>query len=269
MGLIPTLGVSSFSNLGFAMLFLFISDEAFVRLRKSIGRLGTFFGKSIQDSITFQIGIATSTFAIIWLRFEIFHANIVFLMIVWLMLSTPVVVLPAVAILRRSGALRKTGLEKQDSFLDYFLPRPRYLALLLVPLAVNGLAPYAGLKTQTGFTMLSNLRVLGSQPNHLIMPASFRISHPKLIEIIASNNESFAIYAERPLLITELEFQRKASEIKKDFLVTCIYLGEEITLGRIDGNLTDHPLLAPQAWLKMKFLRFKDVSKMKHCERSW
>lgn len=53
------------------------------------------------------------------------------------------------------------------------LARPGLAAAVVVALAVlNGLSPYLGLKTRTGFDMYGNLRMEAGRSNHLIVPRS-------------------------------------------------------------------------------------------------
>ena len=56
------------------------------------------------------------------------------------------------------------------------LARPGFAAAVVVALAlVNGLSPYLGLKTRTGFDMYGNLRMEAERSNHLLVPRSLDV----------------------------------------------------------------------------------------------
>ncbi|GLP83128.1 HTTM domain-containing protein [Mycobacterium antarcticum] len=64
------------------------------------------------------------------------------------------------------------------------------LALGILLLVVNGLSPYLGFKTESTFTMFSNLRTEGGYWNHLFIPASVRVFgyQDQLVRITGSND---------------------------------------------------------------------------------
>jgi hypothetical protein len=56
------------------------------------------------------------------------------------------------------------------------LARPNLAASMVVALAIlNGLSPYLGLKTRTGFDMYGNLRMEAERSNHLLVPRSLDV----------------------------------------------------------------------------------------------
>jgi hypothetical protein len=64
---------------------------------------------------------------------------------------------------------RSTVFEQTDDVsVRYSAPNVLLVALALL----NGLCPYLGIKTRSGFSMYSNLRVEPGYSNHLFMPAS-------------------------------------------------------------------------------------------------
>ncbi|MEO6318427.1 MAG: HTTM domain-containing protein [Acidimicrobiales bacterium] len=84
-----------------------------------------------------------------------------------------------------------------------FAPHPLRLASpvwLLGPLLVvaNALSPYVGLKTQSTFTMYSNLQTEGAQWNHAILPESLKRFdlQDDLVTIVASNDPAMQRAAE-------------------------------------------------------------------------
>ena len=60
-----------------------------------------------------------------------------------------------------------------------------------VLIIVNGLCPYLGLKTETSFSMFSNLRTEGNQTNHFFIPTSWQIfDYQKELVLIKKSNYS-------------------------------------------------------------------------------
>lgn len=60
-------------------------------------------------------------------------------------------------------------------------------AVVVLALAlVNGAAPYLQIKTATAFNMYSNLRVIGHQTNHLIVPVGPTLRTPELVVVEAA-----------------------------------------------------------------------------------
>ena len=55
---------------------------------------------------------------------------------------------------------------------------------------LNGAAPYLGIKSQSTWTMFSNLRLENGSSNHFLVPASFQI-FGELIEIVHVNSTDF------------------------------------------------------------------------------
>ena len=95
---------------------------------------------------------------------------------------------------------------------------------LIVALAIlNGLSPYLGVKTRSGFTMYSNLRIDQGYSNHLFMPASadlFGLLSDR-VTITDSSNEQ---------LLKGL----KAPEQQLPYIALCAYLSG------MDGTPTTH-----------------------------
>eukprot|EP00746_Dinoflagellata_sp_MGD_P141816 gnl/MRDRNA2_/MRDRNA2_74861_c0_seq3.p1 gnl/MRDRNA2_/MRDRNA2_74861_c0~~gnl/MRDRNA2_/MRDRNA2_74861_c0_seq3.p1 ORF type:complete len:323 (+),score=31.97 gnl/MRDRNA2_/MRDRNA2_74861_c0_seq3:118-969(+) len=65
---------------------------------------------------------------------------------------------------------------------------PMYFAI--ATLALNGSAPYLGIKTQGTWTMFSNLRVENGSSNHFVVPVSFQI-FDELRDIVYVNSTNF------------------------------------------------------------------------------
>ncbi|WP_210521360.1 HTTM domain-containing protein [Hymenobacter terricola] len=134
-----------------------------------------------------------------------------------------------------------------------------------VPLLVflNGLSPYLGLKTQTSFSMFSNLRTEGDISNHLLVPASLQITdlEKNLIETTATNLDELKPYVASHELLTPFEFRRIASGASHDFYATYVQGQQPQTIRVVNGISNQPRLTIPINWLVAKLVRFRPVNK--------
>jgi hypothetical protein len=138
----------------------------------------------------------------------------------------------------------------------------------LLPILFNGASPWLGGRTQTSFSMYSNLRSEG-QSNHFFLK---RIDLFKFQTDIIDVRESVPNIlgpSKRPRgiaqfahpghhLIPWFEFRRLVSEMEGEFEVTYLRKGEELKLGRKNGeNYGDPVAFEPLPLLQRKFLWFR------------
>ena len=73
---------------------------------------------------------------------------------------------------------------------QFFLPGYKLLLLLPLLVIINGISPYIGLKTQTSWSMFSNLRTEGGKTNHILIRKPFYIAdfQNDLVEIVESSD---------------------------------------------------------------------------------
>lgn len=138
------------------------------------------------------------------------------------------------------------------------LPSPA-LAVLPLLLLLNGFNPYLGFKTESSFSMFSNLRTEGGQANHLLVPPGVQVAgfQNDLVQILDSSDPILRMIAddEHVLLLPFVEFKRKALT-RKNASVTYIHNGERIVVPRIG----DDPVLSrPEPFLHQKLLTFRTV----------
>jgi hypothetical protein len=128
---------------------------------------------------------------------------------------------------------------------------------------LNGMNPYVGLKTETAFTMYSNLRTEGGGTNHLFMPSSLKIAgfQEDLVEVLDSDNPRLREFAGGNYLLTYFEFRRLASGIQGDFTVGYLRNGDKRSFVRKDGVASDPELVQPHPVLLAKLLYFRPVRK--------
>jgi hypothetical protein len=135
--------------------------------------------------------------------------------------------------------------------------RPSFMMVTVV-LLFNGLCPYLGLKTQTSFSMFSNLRTEGNETNHLFIPAG---SQPfgfqdDVVEITGTTAPSpLSDWAARREVVPWYEFRARASE-HPEASVSYVRNGDlhEVALIGDDPEIGETPFAR-------KFLHFRTVPK--------
>ena len=140
------------------------------------------------------------------------------------------------------------------------------LGLILV--VTNGIYPWIGGRTQTSFSMYSNLRSEGTG-NHTFLKRIDLLPYQKdMVEVLESEPSIFAP-AEKPRgiqqfanpgynIVPYFEFRRLLSEMEGDVSISYIRDGEEMLLSRKDGIIVgDTEVFEPLPLLKGKFLWFR------------
>lgn len=136
-------------------------------------------------------------------------------------------------------------------------------ALLALPLIVfNGLCPYLGVKTQTSFSMFSNLRTEMGQTNHLFMPILARANNhqDQMVLVESSTNRRLSEIAASGEIVPLFELQREAvNDPAPGFSVVYKEVGSGLTrtASRVEG-LTD-PVFDAPSWFARKFLAYRTV----------
>ncbi len=89
------------------------------------------------------------------------------------------------------------------------LRHPIFAVGMLV-LVVNSLSPYVGLKTESSFTMFSNLHTEGGRWNHLFIPEAVRIFpyQDDLVRIVASNDRALEASTRNGQRLVRFELER-------------------------------------------------------------
>jgi hypothetical protein len=95
------------------------------------------------------------------------------------------------------------------------------LIVFPVLLLINGVGPYIGLRTETSFSMFSNLHTEDGRTNHLIIPAAIQITNWQydLVEIIDSSDPELNSSRDNGLLVVYLELRRVRTTAVSNFWV--------------------------------------------------
>jgi hypothetical protein len=141
--------------------------------------------------------------------------------------------------------------------LDRLAP-PTWLGVALPALVfLNGMNPYLGLRTDSSFSMFSNLRTEGRVTNHLFMPTGLQVAtyQDTLVRVIASSDPALRRMAHDGLLYPAFELRRRTS-MRTEASVTYEAGGQVVTVPRI----ADVPALArPLTPVEERLLRFRPV----------
>lgn len=144
----------------------------------------------------------------------------------------------------------------------FFLPP--YAVLMIFPLLIvlNGASPFLGLKTQTAWSMFSNLRTEGGYSNHLIVRHPYYMAgyQTDLVEIRRSPDPTLSAFKDSGYLIPYFELRRymtrnRTSPPGADALVYARN-GAEITVSRPED---DPELFKPASYIFRKLLIFRPI----------
>ncbi|MEW6143675.1 MAG: HTTM domain-containing protein [Thermodesulfobacteriota bacterium] len=144
----------------------------------------------------------------------------------------------------------------------YFVPGYKLLALFPILVLINGISPYIGLKTQTSWSMFSNLRTEGGTSNHLLINHPYYLTdyQTDLVEIKNSSDPRLRTFKEKGYSIPYFELRRYMSE-KHSTAGDGIGL-EYVRKGSVksvsDRN-GDPGLFEPEKYILRKLLYFKPV----------
>jgi vitamin K-dependent gamma-carboxylase-like protein len=141
---------------------------------------------------------------------------------------------------------------------------PAYTILMLFPLliVINGASPYLGLKTQTAWSMFSNLRTEGGYSNHLIVRHPYCLAgyQTDLVEIRRSSDPRLSVFQDSGYLIPYFELRRYLSLHRPSSPVAAglVYIrnGTRITVSKPED---DPELFTPPNYILRKLLSFRPV----------
>lgn len=256
LSLDPHVGMLSFCALLFALFFLFTPTDftdkfylTYTRLRRGepeVRRIVSFLSGLALVIVIFILSVARYDDPLKYAPFSFWYFYAM-----WLIITFFTVWLTEVWQYSQDGFFSVRGILN-------FIP-----AILIL----NGLCPYLGLKTETSFSMYSNLRTEGGISNHLFMPTSLQIIQwqQDLVEIVDTDNKRFkrisGMDINRQHLITYFEFQRIASTSRRDFYVTYIRGGQMHRLTVKNGISSNPAVTSPHPWILAKLVQFRPIDK--------
>lgn len=134
-------------------------------------------------------------------------------------------------------------------------------ALVAFPLllAANGFGPYFGLRTQTSFSMFSNLQTENGRSNHLIMPSTLQMTDWQydLVEIVDASDPNLVHLREENLMLPYLELRRRRTGSGNGWRVTFLRHGTTATFDAARPETQD--VLPPLGRLARRYFFFRPV----------
>ena len=260
LALHPHPGLYSFSSMLFAIYFLFLSDDFTSIVHSLVG--SSLYKKqhriiSLLRILLFAVVILA---VVLVLTAGVYIDNIVHKLIllgflIWLVWGLALIAFYTYTILRNAY------LERSPAALFHM----KQIALWVVPFLVlfNGLTPYLGIKTQTNFSMFSNLRTEGNVSNHILISPSLQIFEMEkdLVDVTKTNLQGLQDLVNNNQVIPYFEFKRITSNARTDFYATYVRNNKTQTIIVKQGNSNHPELLTPHNWLAAKFIRFRPVDK--------
>lgn len=226
----PHGGVFGFSSLMFALLFLFTGERFTATARSHLDRLRSLFGnpRYRRRYIICALGgllavaVAATTATVSRERLPFF---------LWLFSAIPVIAFILITLLRTPPGERH--------FRGPFFAKPILLYVFPLLVLLNGAAPYVGLKTETSFSMFSNLRTEDGVTNHLFIPTSWQLMdyQDDLVRITSSDLPELHELAVDGYLLTRFEFERILHE-HDNFSVSCQCYGSRLDITKEDGDIS-------------------------------
>ena len=157
-------------------------------------------------------------------------------------------------------AVRSTEAEVRAPLQNSWRTSPLLIVFPLL-LILNGFGPYLGLRTQTSFSMFSNIQTENGASNHLIVPSGIQITNWQydLVEIIDTNNPHLLEVREKNYLLPYLELRRNRRGCAPDMWVTFRRNGVIFTF---DAARTEtYQVLPPFNVLAQRYFYFRPVDR--------
>ncbi|HVY54953.1 MAG TPA: HTTM domain-containing protein [Thermodesulfobacteriota bacterium] len=144
----------------------------------------------------------------------------------------------------------------------FFFPANAVLMIFPLLVIINGASPYLGFKTQTTWSMFSNLRTEGGYSNHILVRHPYYIAgyQTDLVEIRRSTDPVLGVFQQSGYLIPYFELRRYISRKRPSYPngEPLIYIrkGKEFTVSSPDA----YPeLFKPINYFLRKLLTFRPV----------
>lgn len=251
----PHPGLYSFSGMLFALYMLFVPAEYPQQLQAIAQRLLGSAQYSITAVARMLISFGIIAVTVLALNGISSHRTGLALWLTWglLLMGTHVL-------------LMRQNVVASEAPATLLRVRPAVFWFIPVLIFFNGTTPYLGLKTQTSFSMFSNLRVEGDISNHLLIPTSTQLTNLEkdLVDVTDTNLKTLQPFVAGNQLITYFELQRFASEAtlaNASFYVRYVRNHHAQTLHVVNGHSNLPAVTTPHSWLAAKFIRFRPVDK--------
>lgn len=271
-------GFFNFSAYMFALLFLFLPEDAPSRLRELYdgSRARRWLGVRIGETTTVNVALwftrglfVIAVVVLLWhVRWAGRQPNFRLLLLAsesgrapisyafqaaWVVFALFLMAIGVIVVRRSIGSWAKAS--------AFFRPSSVVYALPILLLLLNGASPYLGLKTESSFSMFSNLRT-EDRMNHLIIRerGSFVGHQEDLVEIDQSSDPEIQRLAELGYRVTFFELRSYLS--RKTRLVEDpirVRYRRANASGWIERSFEDPVWVAADVWWVRKLLYFRPV----------
>jgi hypothetical protein len=259
LAMVPIAAIQAFSYVAVATYALFISPEVATaasdlvgnslrRLRRHLGATvasGAVAVGALVVAVTLASEAIGSDGAFTYARVGLWFLGLAVLIVVYFRSMLTVV---------RRGGPRAVAVSD-----PLFTGSPVLWVVTLLVL-VNGSLPYLGFKTQTSFTMFSNVWTEDDRTNHWFISPAIQIGDYQhdLVTIIETDDPGLAEVADAGHSLTRFEFERTLSE-KDDISVECRCYGQIRRIEKVDGEFVGYePHLSYTPFLG-KVMSFRSV----------
>lgn len=134
-----------------------------------------------------------------------------------------------------------------------------WAAIVPALVVVNGACPYLGLKTETSFSMFSNLATEQGRTNHLLVPATVQVTPwlRDVVEIVDSNSRALRRARDDGCGVTYLRLRTLRTTRTGPFRVSFLRDGR---MAEFDTDRPEtHAALPPAPWIVTKLCPFRPV----------
>jgi len=242
----PRNGFSAFAIVVFPLLVLFMSEDCAARL------VGTARGlqRWLSAGPTGRLGPVLALLGLLLLSASAHKLGMVRLFPFWITLDLLVLAFFAGEVIHHRGDIG-------DPSPGFFDVESTVLAVMPILLLVNGLSPYLGLKTETSFAMISNLRTEGAHPNSLVVPGETKLFglQDDLVEVKETSVPELLPYVGKGL---RLPFFHLRSLLTPHPAASLVFVrdGREIRIDRVDRH---RDLLPPVPAWQRRLMPFRAV----------
>ena len=258
LSLHPEVGLYSFSAMLLPLFFLFAPAGSAGALRRSLRepfrRLGM---PPLLVNVLLAALLSLPALAALLSRRGPFAGHPLLQPYLWGLFVWLAYALPVMFLFLRTVLSRRT---REAGYRQLF--RPAFAPILVLPalMFLNGMSPYLGYKTETSFSMFSNLRTEGERSNHLFVPQSLKMAgfQDDLVRIVRSSDPYLRGLADQKLLLPYFELRRRASNSPPDFSVEYVRGGRRVVATKNDPG-AGGDLFTPYPWLLTKLLQFRPV----------
>lgn len=137
-------------------------------------------------------------------------------------------------------------------------------AVLTALVVLNGVLPYTGVKTATGWNMYANLVTVDGRSNHLLVSPAAAVAHPSYVRLTATNDDALEAYISSGWDVPERNL--------RDYLAsrpaaTVTYVRPDGTTVSGNGATLGRPL--PEVTRRALPLRSVPTSQPAPCQQLW